>query len=145
MGCVVSEYPPEVPPLQHHFPMRNWIIAGLSVETVVVEAAERSGALIPADCVMPEGRELLIYADALSSVRSAGVRALCAQGVAAVREVAQLREHAGVALAHMQLASSEARGDFTAHSAPRDWRVAGEWLVASLQSERVAHSRRRGQ
>jgi DNA processing protein len=47
-GALVTEYPPGSPPLAHHFPERNRIIAGLADVTVVVEADERSGALVTA-------------------------------------------------------------------------------------------------
>ena len=144
VGCVVSEYPPGVPPLQHHFPMRNRIIAGLSVATVVVEAPERSGALITADCAMSEGREVLVHAAALSRVRSAGTRALRTQGAAAVAGLAQVREHTGSALAELPPRRSGSGGSVQ-HPVPRDWRAVGEWLVAGLRHERAAHSTGRGQ
>src|SRR5581483_2465713 len=57
-GLVVSEYAPGVQPAPWRFPARNRIIAGLSQATVVVEARERSGALITADLALEEGREV---------------------------------------------------------------------------------------
>ena len=58
-GLVVSEYEPGVEPAPWRFPARNRIIAGLCEATIVVEARERSGALITADFALEEGREVL--------------------------------------------------------------------------------------
>ncbi len=57
-GLVVSEYAPGVEPAPWRFPARNRIVAGLAQATVVVEARERSGALITADFALEEGREV---------------------------------------------------------------------------------------
>ncbi len=57
-GLVVSEYAPGVEPAPWRFPARNRIIAGLSAVVAVVEARERSGALITADLALEEGREV---------------------------------------------------------------------------------------
>src|SRR6185503_4182411 len=57
-GLVVSEYGPGVEPAPWRFPARNRIVAGLSQATIVVEARERSGALITADLALEEGREV---------------------------------------------------------------------------------------
>ena len=58
-GALVSQFAPGTPPLPHHFPTRNAVIAGLSLAVVVVEAAERSGALITAGLAAELGREVL--------------------------------------------------------------------------------------
>ncbi len=57
-GCLMTEYPPGTLPLRRHFPERNRIIAGMSQAVVVVEAAEKSGALITADFALEEGRDV---------------------------------------------------------------------------------------
>src|SRR6266480_4179843 len=57
-GLVVSEYEPGVEPAPWRFPARNRIIAGLTAVTVIVEARERSGALITADFALEDGREV---------------------------------------------------------------------------------------
>jgi len=57
-GCLVSEFPPGTPPLKYHFPQRNRLIAGLARAVLVVEAPERSGALITAHYALDEGKEI---------------------------------------------------------------------------------------
>lgn len=59
-GAVLSEYPPGVAPLRHHFPLRNRIISGLSAAVVVIEAPERSGALITASTAAEQGRDVFV-------------------------------------------------------------------------------------
>jgi DNA processing protein len=59
-GAVVSEFPPGVPPLKHHFPLRNRLISGLASAVVVVEAPLKSGALITASSALEQGRDVLV-------------------------------------------------------------------------------------
>jgi DNA processing protein len=79
-GLVVSEYPPGVAPAPWRFPARNRIVAGLALATVVVEARERSGALITADLALEEGREVLAVPGPITSSLSAGANALLRVG-----------------------------------------------------------------
>ena len=69
-GLIVSEYPPGVEPAPWRFPARNRIVAGLCAATVVVEARERSGALITADFALEEGREVFAVPGEITSVLS---------------------------------------------------------------------------
>jgi DNA processing protein len=81
-GLVVSEYEPGVEPAPWRFPARNRIIAGLCGATVVVEARERSGALITADLALEEGRDVLAVPGEITSSLSAGTNALLRLGAA---------------------------------------------------------------
>jgi DNA processing protein len=81
-GLVVSEYERGVEPAPWRFPARNRIIAGLCAATVVVEARERSGALITADFALEEGREVLAVPGEVTNSLSAGTNALLKLGAA---------------------------------------------------------------
>jgi DNA processing protein len=79
-GLAVSEYAPGVEPAPWRFPARNRIIAGLCAATVVVEARERSGALITADLALEEGREVLAVPGEITSALSGGTNSLLRLG-----------------------------------------------------------------
>ena len=79
-GLIVSEYAPGVEPAPWRFPARNRIVAGLARATVVVEARERSGALITADFALEQGREVFAVPGEITSALSAGANALLALG-----------------------------------------------------------------
>jgi DNA processing protein len=95
-GLVVSEYEPGVEPAPWRFPARNRIIAGLCAATVVVEARERSGALITADFALEEGREVLAVPGEVTSALSAGTNALLKLGATPVTAVADVLQVLGV-------------------------------------------------
>jgi DNA processing protein len=79
-GLVVSEYAPGVEPAPWRFPARNRIVSGLCAATIVVEARERSGALITADFALEEGREVFAVPGEINSALSAGTNSLLKLG-----------------------------------------------------------------
>jgi DNA processing protein len=79
-GLVVSEYEAGIEPAPWRFPARNRIIAGLCEAVVVVEARERSGALITADFALEEGREVFVVPGEITAALSAGTNALLKLG-----------------------------------------------------------------
>jgi DNA processing protein len=92
----VSEYGAGVEPAPWRFPARNRIIAGLCPVTVVVEARERSGALITADFALEEGREVLAVPGEITSPLSSGTNALLKLGAAPCTSAADVLELFGL-------------------------------------------------
>jgi DNA processing protein len=84
-GAVVSQFPMGTAPLPHHFPARNRVIAGLTLGTVVVEAADRSGALITARLAGELGREVYAVPGNVSSPGSHGTNGLIQDGAKLVQ------------------------------------------------------------
>jgi DNA processing protein len=95
-GLVVAEYAPGVEPAPWRFPARNRIVAGLCASTVVVEARERSGALITADFALEEGREVFAVPGEITSVLSAGSNALLRLGATPLTGAADVLESYGL-------------------------------------------------
>lgn len=89
-GAVVSEYPPGTTAHAGQFPARNRIIAGLALGTLVIEAAERSGALITARLAAEAGREVFALPGSVRNPRARGCHRLIRQGAALVEEVAEV-------------------------------------------------------
>jgi DNA processing protein len=79
-GLVVSEYEPGVEPAPWRFPARNRIIAGLAAATVIVEARERSGALITADFALEDGRDVFAVPGEITGALAAGTNRLLRLG-----------------------------------------------------------------
>jgi DNA processing protein len=122
-GLIVSEYAPGVEPAPWRFPARNRLIAGLAAATVVVEARERSGALITADLALEEGREVFAVPGEITSALSAGTNALLRIGATALTSAADVLE---------------AYGLVAAESGPVELSLSAERVLAELRDRPAA-------
>jgi DNA processing protein len=117
-GAVLTEFPFGTGPRPHHFPQRNRIIAGLSQAVVVVEAREKSGALVTARLAAEEGRDVLAVPGHPTEPLAAGTNALLRDGAALVRTAADVAEVLGLVTAVTTV--EERTGDDILDSLRRD-------------------------
>jgi len=91
-GGVMSEFPIGTPSLNHHFPIRNRLIAGMTKATLVIEATEKSGSLITARLAVEQNREVLAVPGPITSSMSAGPHKLIRQGAHVVTSINDIFE-----------------------------------------------------
>lgn len=97
-GIVLSEYPPGTAAQRYYFPRRNRIISGLSPLTVVVQAGNRSGALITAELAADQGRDVGAVPGNIDSEYNLGSNKLLREGAFALTGVQDLLEASGVSV-----------------------------------------------
>ncbi len=116
-GAVISEFPPGTPALRQNFPMRNRIIAGMTLGTLVVEAGEKSGSLITAEMALNCGREVFAIPGSITSKLSKGTNQLIKEGATLVDSVEDIT---GDLWINRQVTMKKSRPDSAQNSAKDD-------------------------
>lgn len=96
-GLILSEYPLGTLPLKHHFPQRNRLISGLSQAVLVIEAGEKSGALITAGHALEQNREVFAVPGSIYSPSSAGTNNLIKMGAKLIMDARDIIESLNLA------------------------------------------------
>lgn len=96
-GAIISEYAPKTPALKEHFPQRNRIISGLSRGVLVIEARERSGALITARFALEHNRDVFAVPGPIFSFTSKGPNLLIQEGAKLVSSAEDILNELGIA------------------------------------------------
>ena len=86
-GCIISEYPNGTKPNKANFPQRNRIISGLAEAVIVVEAGERSGAIITANLALEQGKEIFAVPGDITKKQSIGTNKLIKDGAYIITDV----------------------------------------------------------
>jgi len=144
-GAIVSEFSPGTPARAFHFPRRNRIISGLSLAVVVVEAPERSGALITAREALDQGRDVMVVPGRVPGGRNRGGHALIRDGATLVESASDVLSALGCAPPAARRGPQSDSVEFTVDDIAAEMGLtAGEALARLLEWELTGEIQRIG-
>ena len=122
-GCVLSEFYPTVKPIARHFPIRNRIISGLSLATIVIEAQEKSGSLITASFAAEQGREVFAVPGNINTRHSTGTNKLIKDGARIFTSVTDVIEELNLCIHHKLSAMTPVIDDIPPNLTPNQLKI----------------------
>ena len=111
-GTIITEYPPGSAPVGGNFPARNRIISGMTSGVLVIEAGERSGALITVDFALEQGRDVYALPGNINVAQSAGTNKILKEGAKLVTEVQDILEELGIQKKKLKKDTASVQLDF---------------------------------
>jgi len=105
-GAVISEFIPDTPPLKNHFPIRNRLISGISLGTLIVEATQKSGSMITASFAADQGKDIFAIPGNILSLQSEGTNSLIKDGAKPVTKTEDILEELYVNLTNLKHSST---------------------------------------
>lgn len=106
-GCLVSELLPETPALKHNFPRRNRLVTGLSLATIVTEAAMQSGSLLSARLASEQGRQVFAIPGQIDNINAEGCHHLIREGATLIYHPRQILEELNLQITPMLMTISQ--------------------------------------
>ncbi|MDR2900242.1 MAG: DNA-processing protein DprA [Treponema sp.] len=122
-GCIMSEYAPGTKPARWQFPARNRIISGLSRGLIVVEAPEKSGALISAQFALEQGRDIWVAPSGLSETYGKGTMKLHEDGAPILHNIKMLFDEWNISVEHHEESDRSFSGESLAAGLARSLNI----------------------
>ncbi len=112
-GAVITEFNFSARPEPGHFPLRNRIVSGMSKGTLVVEAGQKSGALITANCALEQGREVFALPGQVDNLFSKGVNRLLKEGATLVENIQDILDSLNLEIKNASSERKSKEGNLT--------------------------------